>query len=105
MHTQTALAALDVDTVKTVGVIGIGVLILLAVAFAFLIQKVIVRLAAIVIVLSLAAAIYVQRDNLADCPQTCSCSFFGLKLQIPDNDLAAKCKDVVSMADPVSLRP
>lgn len=103
---MTSPLALDVtvDTVKTVGVIIIGVMVLLAVAFAVLAKAVLTKILSVVIVLAIAVAVFVQRDNLSQCPQTCECRFFGLELTIPNNDLAAKCKDAVSLGrlDPVA---
>jgi len=101
MPTATAappLAALfDVSTVQTVSVIIIGVLVLLAVAALFIITKIVSKVITIALVLALAVAVYIERDHLAECPKTCACSFFGIKLKIPDEDLAQKCQDAVSI--------
>lgn len=95
-------ATFDVTTVQTVSVIIIGVLVLLAVAALFIISKIVSKVIAIVLVLVLAVAVYVERDQLSQCPKTCACSFFGLKLKIPNEDLAQKCKSAVSLG-PVEL--
>ena len=108
MHIATATsplaAILDVGAVQTVSVIIIGVLVLLAVAALFIVRKIVSKVITIALVLALAVAVYVERDHLAECPKTCACSFFGLKLKIPDEELAQKCQDAVSIG-PVELRP
>ena len=86
---------MDIDTVKTVAVIVIGVLVLLAVAMAFLVRKVVTKALTVLVLLALAVAVYLQRDSLATCAKTCACSFFGAKVQISDPVLAAKCKSLV----------
>lgn len=97
---------ITIDTVKTVGVIIIGVMVLLAVAFAVLVKAVLTKILSVVIVLAIAVAVFLQRDNLSQCPQTCECRFFGIGLKIPDNDLAAQCKGAVSLGpiDRITVR-
>ena len=90
-------ATFGVSTAQTVGVIIVGVLVLIAVAALFIIKKIASKVITVALVLILAAAVYVQRDQLSECPKTCECSFFGLKLKIPDTDLSKKCKDAVSL--------
>ncbi len=95
---SSALAAtFDVSTVEAVSVIIIGVLVLLAVAALFIVKKVISKVITIALVLVLGVAVYIERDQLAQCPKTCACSFFGLKLKIPDDALAQKCRSAVSL--------
>ncbi|PRZ32766.1 hypothetical protein CLV47_12640 [Antricoccus suffuscus] len=96
-------ATFDVSTVQTVSVIIIGVLVLLAVAALFIVRKIVSKVITIALVLALAVAVYIERDNLAECPKTCACSFFGLKLKIPDDSLAQKCKSAVSLG-PIELQ-
>lgn len=77
---------LDLNTVKTVSVIVIGVLVLLAVLAAAVISKIVAKVIVIVLVLGLAVAVYWQRDELSDCVRDCSCTFFGQTVEIPQND-------------------
>lgn len=88
---------MDVDTVSTIAVIAIGVLILLAVTFAFLMKKIVGKVIAVLVLCALAVAVYLQRDALSDCARDCSCSFFGMDVEISDPDLAAQCRDLVSL--------
>ncbi len=90
-------ATFDVSTVQTVSVIIIGVLVLLAVAALFIVKKIVSKVVTIALVLALGVAVYIERDQLAQCPKTCACSFFGMKLKIPNDTLAQKCKSAVSL--------
>lgn len=74
---------LDVETIKTVSLIVIGVLILLAVLSAVVIKAIVGKLIALVVIIALAVAVWVQRDNLTNCVQSCQCTFFGFEVEIP----------------------
>lgn len=78
---------LDINTIKTVSIIVIGVLVLLAILAATIIRKVVTKLITIALVLGLAVAVYWQRDELTSCVQDCQCTFFGQEVEIPQNDL------------------
>lgn len=78
---------LDINTVKTVSVIAIGVLVLLAFLAATIIRKIVTKVIVVVLVLGLAVAVYWQRDELSNCVQDCACTFFGQTVEIPQNDL------------------
>lgn len=78
---------LDVGTIETVGLIGIGVLILLAILFAVIIKKIIGKLIAVVILVGLAVAVYLQRDNIQNCEPGTTCTFFGVDVEVPDPNL------------------
>lgn len=69
---------------------------LLAVAVLVLISKVLVKLVVVAVIVVLAGAVYSQRAELADCPRTCSCSFFGYSLEIGSETVNDACQDVVS---------
>lgn len=88
---------MNVDTVSTIAVIAIGILVLLAVTFAFLVKQVVGKIVAVLALCALAVAVYLQRDALTDCAQDCSCSFFGLDVEIPDPDVEATCRELVGL--------
>ena len=75
---------LDVGTIETVGLIGVGVLILLAILFAVLIKKIVGKLIAVVLLVGLAVAVYLQRDNIQDCEPGTTCTFFGVDVEVPE---------------------
>lgn len=89
-------SALDVSTMETASLVVLGVLVLLALAVLLLISKFIVKILVVGVILALGIAIFSQRAELASCPQTCSCSFFGYELEIGSDTVNAACQDVVS---------
>lgn len=88
--------ALDVATTETASLVALGVLALLAVAVLILISKVFVKLVAVGVIVALGIALYSQRAELADCPRTCACSFFGYELEIGADRINEACQDIVS---------
>ncbi len=91
-----SLGALDVTTTKTVALFGLAVLVLIALAVIFIVRKIVVKLVVLVLVVAVGAAVWSQREGLADCPRTCSCSFFGYHIQLDDPTLNQACLDVVN---------
>lgn len=89
-------SALDVSTMETTSLVVLGVLVLLAVAVLLLISKFIVKSLVVGLIVAFGIAIYSQRAELASCPQTCACSFFGYELEIGSDSVDAACQDVVS---------
>ena len=75
--------ALDLNTIKTVSVIAIGVLVLLAVLMAAIVRKIVTKIVFVVILIGLAGVVYWQRDQLTTCVQDCRCTFFGQQVDLP----------------------
>ncbi len=90
--------ALDVATTETASLIVLGVLVLLAVGVLLLVTKVFAKLVVVGLIVVLGVAIYSQRTELAECPRTCACSFFGYELEIGADSVDDACRDVVSRA-------
>lgn len=90
------LGALDVATADTASLIGLGVLALIALAVLLLVGKVFAKLVIVALIVVLGVAVWNQRAELADCPRTCSCSFFGYELEIGAPTVDDLCQDVVS---------
>lgn len=89
-------SALELTTAKTVSWVVIAVLVLLALGVLIVVRAVITKVISVVLIVIFASAIYIQRDNLAECPKTCECTFFGIHLKIPDQQLADKCTQAVT---------
>lgn len=87
--------ALDVSTVSTSSLVIIVALALVALAVLFLAGKFLLKLVVVALVVVLAVAVYDQRSALADCPQTCSCSFFGHAVDLGDGAASDACRGVV----------
>lgn len=81
---------LDLNTVKTVSIIAIGVLVLLAILFATIVRKIVTKLILLVLLLGLAVVVWWQRDQLTTCVETCQCTFFGQEVTLPD-ELQQQC--------------
>ncbi|WP_153504454.1 hypothetical protein [Cumulibacter manganitolerans] len=75
---------LDLNTVKTVSVIAIGVLVLLAVLMAAIVRAVVGKILLVVLLIGLAGVVYWQRDQLSSCFENCRCTFFGQQVTLPD---------------------
>ena len=78
---------LHLNMVKTVSIIVIGALVLLAILAATTTTKIFTKLVTVVLVLGLAVAVYWQRDEVSSCVQTGQCTFFGQDVEIPQNDV------------------
>lgn len=88
--------ALDVATTQTASLIGLGVLVLLAVAVLLLVTKVFAKLVVVGLIVVLGVTVFNQRAELAECPRTCACSFFGYELEIGAQSVDNACRDIVS---------
>ncbi|MEO6957595.1 MAG: hypothetical protein ABI137_12695 [Antricoccus sp.] len=88
--------ALDLTTAKITSWAIIAVLVLIALGVLFVVRAVLTKVISVVLIFIFASAIYIQRDNLAACPKTCECTFFGIHLKIPDAQLADKCTVAVT---------
>lgn len=49
------------------------------------VQTVVIKIALIAVLALLALSLWVQRVDLADCADTCSCRLYGQDIEIPDN--------------------
>ncbi len=89
-------SALDVATTETMSLVVLGVLVLLVVAALLLVSKVFVKLVVVGLIVTVGVAVHSQRAELAECPRTCACSFFGYELEIGPEVVHNACQDVVS---------
>lgn len=81
---------MDLNTIKTVSIIAIGVLILLAILAATIVRKIVTKVLFLVVLIGLAVVIWWQRDQLTTCVADCSCTFFGQEVSLPD-ELKQQC--------------
>lgn len=94
--TALDLGALDVSTADTASWISLGVLALVAVAVLLLVGRFFAKILVVGLIAVLAVAVWTQRAQLADCPRTCACSFFGQPLEIGDPTVNDICQDVLT---------
>lgn len=67
-----------------------ALLVVAAVVIARLAQRILMMIVGLVVVGGLLVAIWVQRDELAQCQETCACSLFGQDIQVPDARLCGE---------------
>ena len=89
------LRALGVGTADVMSWIVLVVLALLAVAVVALIGKFLVKFVVLALIVVLVVAVWNQRSALAECPKTCSCSFFGYHLALPAGSADDTCRQIV----------
>jgi hypothetical protein len=90
----TTTLALDTDQAKTLGIwIIVGVLVV-GVISALIIRAIVGKIIALLIVVGLAAYVYVERDNIQSAVKKCDATFFGVHLTPSNPDLKQKCQDI-----------
>jgi hypothetical protein len=75
---------------RSVALVAIVASLILAFVAARIIRRMIVRVVVVIVLAALAAGIWSQRVELADCAAECSCALFGQVVQIPA-DLNPNC--------------
>ena len=55
------------------------------------VQKMTTRVLIVVLLGVIGVALFVERENLEDCVDTCSCSLFGQDVTIPENRNTGNC--------------
>ena len=73
----------DAESLQPVIVGTIVVLGVLAVLVMRVVRKLLLRLVLIVLIGALAASLWLQRADLQDCVETCSCKLFGQDVAVP----------------------
>lgn len=63
----------------------------LAVLVVRVVRKLLLRLVLIVLLAALAASLWLQRADLQDCVETCSCKLFGQDVTVPA-DASPSCR-------------
>ena len=74
---------IDAEALPDVILGAIAVLGVLAVVVMWAVRKLLLKLVLIVLIGALAASLWVQRADLRDCVETCSCRLFGQKVAVP----------------------
>ncbi len=84
-------AWIDAETLRWIILISIVVLIVFMFWVARAIRKSFVRITVMVLISALGFGLWVQQDGLADCAKDCSCSLFGMSVEIPSNRIPDFC--------------
>ena len=74
---------IDAEALPDVILGAIAVLGVLAVVVMWAVRKLLLKLVLIVLIGALAASLWVQRADLRDCVETCSCQLFGQNVAVP----------------------
>ncbi len=74
---------LDAESLQPILIAAIVALGVLAVLLMRFVRKLLLRLALIVLIAALAAGLWLQRADLQDCVETCSCRLFGQEVAVP----------------------
>lgn len=75
--------ALDPDTLRTAAIVALALVVIGIFLTLRFIQKMAVRVVIVGALVALGAGIWVQREELASCPTTGACTFFGQEVQVP----------------------
>ncbi len=73
----------DAETLQRIILGAIVVLGILAVLVMRVVRKLLLRLVLVVLIGALAASLWLQRADLQDCVETCSCKLFGQDVTVP----------------------
>lgn len=59
------------------------------------VRKVITKFLLFVVIAALGLSLWIQRTDLQECADTCSCTLYGEEVTIPDDRRPARCDDGV----------
>jgi len=76
--------SLDPDTLRTIGIGALVVLVFGAFIVLRFVQKMVLRVVLLGLLAGLGVFVWWERDNLRHCVPTCSCSVAGYTVQVPD---------------------
>ena len=74
---------LDPSTLRDVALLALIAFAVTALLILRFVQKMVARVVLIGLVGALSLAIYSQRVALADCAETCDCTFFSFDVEVP----------------------
>ncbi len=73
----------DAESLQQMIVVAMVVLAILAVLVMRVVRRILLRIVLVVLIGALAASLWLQRADLADCVDTCSCRLFGQDVAVP----------------------
>lgn len=75
---------LDVDMLRFLALVSVGLLVLLAVFSGWVLKKTMFRALSLLVCVGLGFGVWWYRDRLDECRVTCSCSFLGYDVPVAD---------------------
>ena len=85
-------AALDTDQAKTIGLVMVVGLVVLAVLISLIVRAILKRVVVIVLALILAGVVYSQRASIQSAARKCDATFFGTHLTPANPTLKERCQ-------------
>lgn len=84
--------SLDADSLRWIILVVLCAVILGMYVVIRFVQKMATRAAFLILLAVIGIALYVERENLEDCVDTCSCTLFGMDVEIPENRNTGNCQ-------------
>lgn len=73
----------DAESLQQIIVVALVVLAIVAVLVMRVVRRLVLRVVLVVLIGALAASLWLQRADLQDCVDTCSCKLFGQDVAVP----------------------
>ena len=84
--------ALDADSLRWIILVVLGVVVIAMYLVIRFVQKVTTRALMLISLAVVGVALFVERENLEDCVDTCSCTLFGEDVTIPETRNTGNCE-------------
>ncbi len=82
---------LDPDTLQWAILVAIAVLLYLMYVVARTIRRALTRFLLFILLAGVGLSLWIQRADLQDCVDTCSCSLYGQDVEIPADERLERC--------------
>lgn len=83
--------SLDPETLRTVALVVLAVLVFAALWVLRTVQKVMTRLLLLGLCVVLGVGVWLQRDELGECRRTCACQLFFQDVEVPERGDGLAC--------------
>jgi dolichyl-phosphate-mannose--protein O-mannosyl transferase len=84
--------SLDAETLRWMILVALALIVFAMYAIIRFVQKRVTRALMLALLVVIGIALYVERENLTDCVDTCSCTLFGEDVHIPENRNTGNCQ-------------
>ena len=83
---------LDAETLRWIILVVLAGLVVGMYLVIRFVRKAATRVLILALIGVVGVALFVQRDSLADCVDTCACTLFGQDVEIPENRNTGNCQ-------------
>ena len=77
--------SLDPDTLRWIILVVIAGLLVAMYMVVRIVQKLVMKIVLFLLLAGVGLSLWIQREDLQDCADTCSCSLYGVDVEIPDD--------------------